>query len=67
MTRTEGNVIHADFGRKADELIDSPLPQMSFTCEVLYEDQFAKLIRMTYRVNGQHFIQHIASGVGLDA
>lgn len=59
--KTDGNVIHADFRKKP------LLPSMSFTCEVLYEDEYAKLIRMTYRIDGQQYIQHIASGVGLDA
>lgn len=59
MTRTEGNVIHADFGHRI-------LPDMSFTCETLFQDQYAMLMRLTYRVGDRVFIQHIASGVGLD-
>lgn len=60
--KTEGNVIHHDFGR-----IKNTLPQMSFTCEVLFADEHAKLLRLTYRIGEKTYLQHIASGVGLDA
>lgn len=59
VTRTDGNVIHADFGQ--------PLPTGSFTCETLYQDEHAMLLRIVYHIGGKRYLQHIASGVGLDA
>lgn len=63
MSRADGNVVYADFPRRRLPA----LPQMSFTCETLYRDEHALLIRLTYRLGTQTLIQHIASGVGLDA
>lgn len=60
MTRVEGNVIHADFGRRPT------LPPMSFTCETLYADEHAALLRLTYRIGGRTYVQHVATGAGLD-
>ena len=41
MTSADGNVIYGDFRKPP------VLPSMSFTCEVLYADEHARLIRMT--------------------
>jgi hypothetical protein len=61
--KTDGNVVYPDAWKPPAPV----LPQMSVTCEVLYADQHAQLIRVTYRLGGRTMIHHIASGVGLDA
>lgn len=42
------------------------LPVMKCLTEVLYADDHARLIRMTWQIGDKVYMQHIASGAGLD-
>lgn len=67
ITHQDGNVIHADFGTIPQPNVavndsntrNRPLLGCSVSCDLLYCDSLLAVTRLTYRVNGQEFIQHI--------
>jgi hypothetical protein len=61
MIRVEGNVIHADFRPRESMTVD-----LSVSCEMLYADEHVALARLTYRMGGKSWIQHVCKGAGID-
>lgn len=55
MTRTEGNVIHADFGGKPKP---QPMPLLSAHCEILYQDGEVVLTRTQVQVGDEAWVTH---------
>ena len=65
---TEGNVIHAQFGNIGSYLKgnidfthtrDKPILGVSVSCDLLYCDEHVAMTRLTYRVNGKAYLQHV--------
>ncbi|MCE9566350.1 MAG: hypothetical protein K8U57_30370 [Planctomycetes bacterium] len=57
ITKTDGNVIHADFG-KVDPTI---LFSLTVSCQLLYADELVAVSRLTYTLDGQQFVQHVVT------
>ena len=53
-TRTEGNVIHADFGRRAGHEV----PLGTASVRVLYEDAEVLLARTEITIGGETWVTH---------
>lgn len=54
-------VIEPNCWKKSEQM-----PVMKCLTEVLYADEHARLIRMTWQIGEQVYMQHIASVAGLD-
>lgn len=62
--KTDGNVIYPQFGRVRD-----PAPMLSFSlrCQLLFTDEHLAVMRLTYDIGGKEFIQHVMTGLGVNA
>lgn len=55
VTRTDGNVIHADFGRGDDAMTVG----IAAAAEVLYADELVTVGRVIIDINGERYVQHV--------
>ena len=59
----DGNVITPDCWKSKPP---KDMPMMKCLTEVLYADEHAHMIRMTWQIGENVYMQHFASGAGLD-